>query len=44
MILWHPESPGMKVDVQPSWLRQMWIVRSEFATSGEVIRMYRRQK
>lgn len=41
ITLWHPESPGMVVTVRPSWLRRLGIVRSQFATLGEVIRMYR---
>ena len=37
ICLWHPESPGVKVLVrEPSLLRRLGIVRSEFATLGEV--------
>lgn len=43
VTLWHPESPGVKVTVRPCWLRRLGIVRSPFATLGEVLRMYRDQ-
>jgi hypothetical protein len=39
--LWHPDSPGMKVVVRPCWLRRWRLVRSEFATLGELKSMYR---
>jgi hypothetical protein len=39
--LWHPESPGGRVFIRPSFLRRLGIVRSEFATLGEVLAMYR---
>lgn len=41
VMLWHPESPGVRVIVRPSFWRRIGIVRSEFATYGEVLRMYR---
>lgn len=36
IILWHPNSPGVKVLVRKCWLRRMGIVRSPFATLGEM--------
>jgi len=41
VLLWHPDSPGMRVMVKPSLLRRFGIVRAPFATLGEVIRHYR---
>ena len=40
VVLWHPDSPGSRVSVRPCLLRRLGIVRSEFATLGEVLRMY----
>lgn len=42
--LWHPESPGIKVTVRPSFMRRIGLARSEFATLGEVLDMYRRTR
>lgn len=42
--LWHPESPGSRVIVRPSFLRRCGIVRSEFATLGETLKMYKELK
>lgn len=39
--LMHPESPGIWLWVQPSFLRRIGIVRSGFATIGETTRAYR---
>ena len=37
LCLWHPDSPGTKVLVrEPSIFRRLGIIRSEFATLGEV--------
>lgn len=44
VTLWHPDSPGVHVTVRPSLLRRLGIVRSPFATLGEVVRMYREKK
>lgn len=41
ITLWHPDSPGMRVRVRPCLLRRLGIIRSPFATLGEVCRMYR---
>jgi hypothetical protein len=38
--LWHPESPGVRVWVYPCLLRRWGIIRSEFATLGEMVRSY----
>ena len=38
--LWHPDSPGVRVFIAPSRWRRWGIVRSKFATLGEVKRMY----
>ena len=37
VIVWHPDSPGMKVVVRPCLLRRLGIIRSPFATLGEVL-------
>lgn len=37
IVLWHPDSPGVKVSVRPSWLRCFGVVRAEFATLNETI-------
>lgn len=35
-ILWHPDSPGVKLYVpRPSLLRRLGVIRSPFATLGE---------
>lgn len=35
-LLWHPDSPGVKVFVRcPALLRRLGIIRSCFATLGE---------
>lgn len=39
--LWHPDSPGSRVIVRPCWLRRLGVIRSVFATTGEVLRMYK---
>jgi hypothetical protein len=41
VTLWHPDSPGVRVTVRPSLLRRVGVIRSPFATLGEVARMYR---
>lgn len=38
VLLWHPESPGVRVPVRLTWWRRR---RSGFATSGDVLRYYR---
>lgn len=40
--LWHPESPGGRVSIRPCFLRRIGIIRSDFATLGETIAMYKR--
>ena len=42
VILLHPESPGVYVMGKPCLLRRLRLIRSPFATYGEVIRMYKR--
>jgi hypothetical protein len=37
VVLWHPDSPGMRVTVRPCLLRRLGIIRSPFATLGEVL-------
>lgn len=39
--LWHPDSPGVRVRIQPGRLRRWGWRRSEFATLGEVLDAYR---
>lgn len=34
--LWHPDSPGLHVTVRPCLLRRLGLLRSPFATSGEI--------
>lgn len=41
VTLYHPDSPGSIVTVRPCLLRRLGIIRSPFATLGEVIRMHR---
>lgn len=42
-MLWHPESPGIRVLVtRPSLLRRAGIIRSEFATLGECLNKHSR--
>lgn len=41
LTLWHPESPGVRVTVDVLWPR--YLLRPEFATIGEVLRMYGRR-
>lgn len=36
LLLWHPDSPGMKVPVRRRWLRR----RSDFATLADLGRYY----
>ena len=38
---WHPDSPGTRLIVRPGLLRRLGLVRSEFATLGEVRGYYR---
>lgn len=40
MIVWHPSSPGSKVEVWRPWWRRK---RAPFATLGEMSRHYRRR-
>lgn len=35
-VLWHPDSPGMRVTIVPGLLRRLRIRRSPFATFGEI--------
>jgi len=42
LILWHPESPGMKVTVYRNWLQRL-LYPKDFATLGEVLRMYKNE-
>jgi hypothetical protein len=39
-LLWHPDSPGMRVPVRRSWLGRLF-KPVEFATVGEVLTYYR---
>lgn len=43
-FLWHPDSPGMAMWVRPCWLRRVGVIRSPFATNGEVLRYYRKER
>lgn len=43
-ILWHPESPGIKVAVYPSLLRRLGLIREPFATPGEMRRTSRSRR
>jgi hypothetical protein len=36
LLLWHPDSPGMRVPVRRGWLGRLF-KPAEFATLGEVI-------
>lgn len=38
VVLWHPESPGVKVEVKPCLLRRLRVVRGPFATLSETLR------
>lgn len=35
-VLWHPDSPGVRVTIVPGLLRRLRIRRSPFATFGEI--------
>lgn len=35
MILWHPESPGMKVTVRRNWFQRL-IYNKDFASINEI--------
>jgi hypothetical protein len=35
--LWHPDSPGMRIWIDPCFLRRIGIIRSPFATLGETL-------
>jgi len=37
VMLWQPDSPGVRVVVRPCLLRRLGIIRSPFATLGEVL-------
>jgi hypothetical protein len=39
-MLWHPDSPGIRVPVRRGWLGRLF-KPSEFATPGEVLAYYR---
>lgn len=39
--LWHPDSPGGRVEVLPGLLRRLGIVRSDFATLAEMRRTHK---
>lgn len=39
--LWHPESPGVRVTVQPGLPRRLGLVREPFATSREMKSVYK---
>lgn len=36
-LVWHPESPGMKMFVYRTWWQRLWRPK-DFATLGEVLR------
>ena len=40
LVLWHPDSPGMRVPVRRSWLGRLF-KPADFATLGEVLAYYR---
>ena len=40
MLLWHPDSPGMRVPVRRGWIGRL-LKPAEFATFGEVLAFYR---
>lgn len=42
VTLWHPDSPGVKLSVRPSWLRCLGVSRSDFASLGESIHATRK--
>ena len=39
-LLWHPDSPGVRVPVVRGWLGRLF-KPAEFATTGEVLAYYR---
>jgi hypothetical protein len=39
-ILWHPDSPGMKIPVVRNWLQRLFYPK-DFATLGEVLKYYK---
>lgn len=39
LLLWHPDSPGMRVPVMRGWLGRL-LKPAEFATAGEVLAYY----
>lgn len=39
LVLWHPESPGVRVPVVRSWWQRLFYPR-KFATISEVLRHY----
>lgn len=41
---WHPDAPGTRLTIRPGWLRRLGLVRSPFATLGEVQRYWREAK
>jgi len=43
IVLWHPDSPGMKVSVVRSWW-QKTIYPKDFATIDETLKYYAYQK
>lgn len=42
VTLWHPDSPGGRLRLRPSWWRRWVAPGSPFATLGEVGRYYKR--
>lgn len=47
MLLWHPESPGVRIHVLVRWPRYLWVKGPDdngprsIATVGETLRRYR---
>lgn len=38
---WHPDSPGVRLIIRPSWARRLGLIQSPFATLRETLRYYR---
>lgn len=39
LLLWHPESPGMRIPVVRSWWQKL-VYPEDFAILGEVLKYY----
>lgn len=40
LVLWHPDSPGMRVPVVRTWWQRL-IYPTDFATIGESLKYYK---